>query len=262
MNVIYLSSSCSEEKFSILQESGITQNLPQAQKYHRLLMEGLKEKIRGKLVAITVFPVNRKWAKQCFFHREEEKVNGISYIYCRFTNYLVLKQLSVIKNSKKEIKNLIKNLSGRTVIICDILNQSLALAGRQMGKKYGIPVVGIVTDVPGFTSGAHRKTASYLTRKLKEFSEKRCNRDMVKYSAYLFLTEAMNDVVNHNQRPYIVIEGHADIQMSEKQNTLSDKLRPKVIMYAGGIHREYGIAVLVDAFVSGNFDGWGTTYLR
>lgn len=255
MNIIYLSSSCSEEKFNYLGQKGITQKMPQAQKYHRLLLEGIRKNIDGLLVAISVFPVNRSWSKQSVFTREEESVSGIRYIYIRFVNFPVLKQLSVVNNAKKEIKQAY-TCSGKTVIICDILNQSLAKAARQMGRKMNIPVLGIVTDVPGHTSGARRKSYSFLKRKINELAEKICKRDMVKYDAYLLLTDAMNDVVNLNKKPYIVLEGHSDVQMVEQKNVLENKYSPKVLMYAGGIHKEFGIAELVEAFIAGSFSGW------
>jgi len=256
MNVIYLSSSCSDEKFESLRKSGITKKLPQAQKYHRLMMEGIEKNIDGNITAISVFPVNRSWSKQNVFQREEEIVHGIRYIYSKFVNIPILKQISVVSNAKREIRKITSENIGKTVLICDILNQSLAKAAREMGKKLGIPTLGIVTDVPGHTSGARRKTASYVTRKIKEYAEKNCERNMVKYDSYLFLTAAMNDVVNLKNKPYIVIEGQSDIKMQETHNTLSDKASPKVIMYAGGIHREFGIAALVEAFAEGEYEGW------
>ena len=71
MDIIYLSSSCSDKKFNALREKGITRKLPQAQKYHNLLMEGLASCIDGKLFSISAFPVNRQWTKQIKFKREE-----------------------------------------------------------------------------------------------------------------------------------------------------------------------------------------------
>ncbi len=256
MNIIYLSCSCSEKKFELLRSSRVTKKLPQAQKYHRLMMEGLVENIDGNISAISVFPVNRSWSRQNIFEREEENINGIRYIYCKFINIPILKQLSVITNAKREIRKIVSENTGKTVLVCDILNQSLSNAARYEGKKYNIPTLGIVTDVPGHTSGARRKTSSFIVRKVKYLAEKNGERNMLKYDSYLFLTEAMNDVVNKKCKPYVVIEGQSDISMMGTQNTLDLKMKPKVIMYAGGIHREFGIADLVQAFLEGHFIGW------
>lgn len=79
---------------------------------------------------------------------------------------------------------------------------------------------------------------------------------MVKYDGYLLLTEAMNAVVNKFEKPYVVIEGHSDSKMVEVVNSFEAKTTPKVMMYAGGIHKEFGIQRLVDAFIEGKFEGW------
>lgn len=255
MNIIYLSSSCSEEKFNELRKKGITRKLPQAQKYHCLLIEGIAQNLDGSLYAISAFPVNRQWTKQIFFEQSNETIGKIQYIYDSFINLPVLRQWSRIIRAKRVIRK-IYHKNQDCVIICDVLNQSLANAARAKGKKYGIPVIGIVTDVPGHTSGARRKSYSFIRRKIAEYAEKNSERNLKKYDAYLLLTEAMNSVVNKNEKPYIILEGHCDSKMEQRENNLSDKTQPKIAMYAGGIHKEFGIEMLVNAFVKGNFSDW------
>lgn len=255
MDIIYLSSSCSDKKFNALREKGITRKLPQAQKYHNLLMEGLASCIDGKLFSISAFPVNRQWTKQIKFKREEEVFGNIHYIYDAFINLNVLRQITRQRRAQKEIKRLYHN-NKDCVIICDVLNQSIAKAARKMGKKYGIPVVGIVTDVPGLTSGARRKTLSFINRMISRIGERSAKKNIIKYDAYLLLTENMNDVVNIKNKPYIVIEGHCDSKMQTIPNLLEKKTSPKVIMYAGGVHREFGIRRMVDAFIKADVKDW------
>lgn len=255
MNIIYLSSCCSDTKFAELSEKGITHKLPQAQKYHNLLIEGISKTTDGSVFALSAIPVNRQWTKQIKFERESEKIDNIQYIYGAFLNLPLLRQLTRISAAKREIKKIYKT-NQECVIICDVLNQSLANAARKCGNKYGIPVVGIVTDVPGHTSGARRKSYSFFKRKVAEFAEKNSNRNLPKYDAYLLLTEAMNKVVNKKSKPYIVLEGHSDSKMKYAENLVENKAIPKVAMYAGGIHKEFGIERLVRAFIRGNFQDW------
>lgn len=255
MDIIYLSSSCSDSKFNELIEKGITRKLPQAQKYHCLLIEGIAQNIDGTLYAISAFPVNRQWTKQLYFAREAESFGKIHYIYGTFLNLPVLRQWTRIIQAKRDIKKIYKH-GGDYVIICDVLNQSLANAARKCGNKYGIPVVGIVTDVPGHTSGARRKSYSFFRRMIAAFAEKESEKNLKKYDAYLLLTEAMNAVVNEKGKPFIVLEGHCDSKIEQTENRLLDKTQPKVAMYAGGIHREFGIERLVNAFVRGGFNDW------
>ncbi|MGI6530173.1 MAG: glycosyltransferase [Clostridia bacterium] len=255
MDIIYLSGSCSDGKFTELREKGYTKKLPQAQKYHQLLIQGLASCIDGKLTAICAFPVNRQWTKKFRFPREEEIFGNVHYIYDAFFNMHVLRQYTRKRGAKREIRRLYKS-NRDCVIICDVLNHSIADAARACGKKYGIPVIGIVTDVPGYSSGARLKTLSFVNRIISKYSSMLKAKNLRKYDAYLFLTEQMNAVVNRDNKPYIVIEGHADCTMADVPNLLENKSEPKVAMYAGGIHREFGIERMVKAFLKGNFEGW------
>lgn len=255
MQIIYLSNGCSEEKFSELRDKGITRQLPQAQKYNRLLMEGLANWTEQELVSISAYSVNRQWTKQVVFSREEEHRENIHYIYGAFWNLPIFRQLTRIVNTSREIKKLHRK-NPDMILICDVLNQSLSEAARMCGKKYGIPVVGIVTDVPGLMLGTRNGRQPLLTRLASQYAERRCRKNLGKYDGYLLLTEAMNSVVNTNHKPYLVIEGHADSKMAEVSNTLAEKQQPKVALYAGGIHKEYGIGCMVEAFRKGNFPGW------
>lgn len=255
MTVVYLSSCCSDAKFEELRKKRITQKLPQAQKYHRLMMEGMASQLDVNLFSISALPINSEWTKKIVFHKEEETVNGVSYIYNTFLNLPILRQATRKIAAFREIKKIYKN-NKDLVIVCDILNQSIAMAGRKAGKKYKLPVIGIVTDVPGYTSGARRNSISFYKRKIKEYAEKCAKNTLGKYDAYLFLTQEMNNVINKSDKPYIVLEGHCDSKMQSVDNSIKNKAHPKVIMYAGGIHKEFGIKRMVEAFCETKQNDW------
>ena len=44
--------------------------------------------------------------------------------------------------------------------------------------------------------------------------------------------------------------------MANYPNNISEKTEKPVMMYAGGTHKEFGIAMLVDAFISLNDPNW------
>lgn len=64
----------------------------------------------------------------------------------------------------------------------------------------------------------------------------------------------MNQRINKKHSPYIVIEGYSDINMMECDNNLSNKYEKKVCIYAGGIHKRYGIKNLTEAFIEANIE--------
>jgi hypothetical protein len=214
MDIIYVSSGCSEEKFEELRSKGITRKLPQAQKYHQLMVSGLAESIDGKVYVVATIPTNRTWSKQLFFHSEEESLDNICYYYIPFINIPVIGQISKYCFAKKKIQE-ISNKSNNVAIVCDVLNQSIADAAKKTGERKHIPLVGIVTDVPGHTSGARRKSYGFLKRKMADYAETMAKKKVSGYPAYLYLTEAMDQVVSNGKKPYIVIEGQCDYTLKE-----------------------------------------------
>ena len=59
------------------------------------------------------------------------------------------------------------------------------------------------------------------------------------FTHYVFLTEQMNRIANKHCKPYIVMEGLADVGMAAKNVMEIKKQKPQVLMYAGGLHEIY-----------------------
>ena len=254
MNIIYIAKCCSKEKFSKLQESGINRDVPQAQKYHRLMIEGLSENRDDKVTVISAIPTNRKWSRKVFFSGECETIGQVKYQYVPFVNLPILRQISLYFETKKALKK--AEINNHTIFICDIWHFSMASAARKIGNSRHINTIGIFTDVPGHRSDAYKDNRFSINSMIKALVEKRTINSMSKYDGYLLLTKQMNDVVNLHDKPYLVLEGHADVNMERYPNNFNEKANPKIMMYAGTLHREYGIAELVEAFIESKHDGW------
>ncbi len=245
MNIIYVSSGCSDKQFNCLVKNGYNHDLPQAQKYHRLLMEGLAAIDGIDITAVTARPIDSALTKKRWFKSEKEIANYITYYYLPLINIKVIRQALLYYSAKKKIN---RELSDKeTAVVCDIWNQSIAEAAKRICHKRKIPIVGIVTDVPGHRSSAYEKR-SVIGRLISKMTDARLVSSANNYDGYLLLAEAMNAVVNKKNRPYIVLEGHADRNMAENQNRLENKNSPKVLLYAGTLHKQYGIKMLVEAF--------------
>lgn len=252
MNIIYLTSTYSQQRFDELTAKKAITKMPQAQKYHHLLLEGLRKVCLGELTVISSYPVTNDGRRK--HHYEEELEDGIKYIYPSFINMPFLRQFMLWINTIKLVFKYAKLKD--SIIICDILNSSIFYAARFVRMFKRIKIVGIVTDVPGHTSGARAKLLPWWKRQIVFMAEKLMQHTVSSCDAYLLLTDAMNKVVNPKGKPYIVIEGHADITMKDRENSLANKTKEKTMMYAGGTHKEFGIAMLVDAFLSLNSPEW------
>ncbi len=252
MNLIYLSSVCSQERFDRLVSEGRITKMPQAQKYHHLLLEGLRNVSGDQITVISSYPVANSSTRK--FSTESEKEDGIEYHYPGFINIPFIRQMCLWVNT---IRLMFRYGNERdNIIICDVLNRSIFYAARFFRTIKRNKIVGIVTDVPGLTSGARAKLLPWWKRTVKSAAVNLSRGSVKTCDAYLLLTEAMNDIVNPKHKPYVVIEGHSDISMKERDNRLENKSIDKTIMYAGGTHREFGIAMLVEAFLKLNDPEW------
>lgn len=243
MNILYVSSTCSREKYIQYVESKGARVSQQAQKYNLLLAEGMVAN-GAKVHLISTRPINRYVEKRLWMKGERERVNGIDFSYVPFINYPALRNLCVLFGVF--FRTLFSGSSKKnTVVVCDALNIVASMAAQAAAALRGYKTVGIVTDVPGHFSYAQKVT---LTQKLNLGVMRR-------FKSYLLLTEPMSQIVNPKNRPYIVLEGHADTQMEQIENTLENKSKVRTCLYAGSLMKIYGIANLVEGFVQANVPG-------
>lgn len=240
MKFIYINRGASPSKFENYLKKYNNNLQQQAQKYNQLLMEGLVK--NGAVVnSISSRPIGRSIDKKIFFKKEKDTENGIDYHYVSFINFPILRNLTVFFNVFFKVL-FMKKSKKETVVICDALNIAASSAACLAAKICGIHKIGIVTDVP-----CHRPndTEPSLAQKINLWLMKR-------FDSYLLLTEQMSDVVNPKKRPYVVLEGHSDIDMANVENSLENKYESKVCLYAGSLRKIYGIGSLVDGFIQAN----------
>ena len=228
MELIYASCLCSEKMEKKLLQADSNGYAFQIQKYHRLLAKGFV--LNGTEVMALSHPRNIEVLG--LEKRTEERENGIAYTYVikgqNGYSGLLWESFSVARQLLKKHPS--------AVVVCDVLNFTVsfgaALAGRLMGRE----VIGILTDYPEQLSG--RKD---LNSRLIWFLVSFC-------TCYVVLTEQMKEQLNP-RKPAIVLEGHVDSDMGGVENCLDKKHQKKVCLYAGALHRKYGIEKLVKAFL-------------
>lgn len=242
MRIIYASCLCSKERFNQL---SMKSNIPlsqAAQKYNRLLAEGFVANDDVVVETITNLPVARSSYSKIFINRYSERENGVNY------NYLPLINIPIIKNIYTIISSFFKTLklckqNKKNILICDVLNISVSIGALLASKIKNIDNIGIVTDIP-----------SYLAKDRDTILVKINNYLINSFSSYIFLTDDMSKVIDIKGKNYIVLEGHVDKNMKSIPNSIECKYDKKVCIYAGGLHRIYGIETLTQAFINSNID--------
>ncbi len=136
-------------------------------------------------------------------------------------------------------------------VVCDVLNVSACIGAVAASKFLRLRCVGVVTDMPG--TGVNENDSGTHNTNEKLSITARINKSYLgKFSHYVFLTEQMNESINVNRRPYIVMEGLVDATIQVPD--LLEKAEKKVVIYAGGLYERYGLKLLVDAFIQANID--------
>ena len=157
--------------------------------------------------------------------------------------YITIRNYSGLKHKFLHVKELIKK--GKQIItenkpkfiICDAISLPHSIAAKYLSKKFKIPSVAIVTDVPEVYCSGKMGLSSKLSAYL-----------MKRYSMYVLLTDDMKNIVNPKDRPYVVMEGSCDINQCGADK---NKRKPYVCLYGGSLwENAAGIEYLVEGFLN------------
>ncbi len=230
MHIIYAVTTCSDKVYKQLFSHVKVKPAFQSQKYHRLLIEGLAAGAEVDVVANP--PVNRSVLSAKFVRLPREEEGGAHYRYIPAIRNPILKAAAVGFGTFFQTLFLAKKDSA---VIVDGLNRITALSAMLAARLRGKPCIGIVTDLPDMLGGGS------FSKKLANFVIRHC-------TGYVLLTEAMNDYLNKKGKPYVILEGHADITMADRIPAMEKKTAPRICFYAGGVSKQYGLGNLVEGF--------------
>lgn len=202
-----------------------------ANKYNTLLFEGIvKNHIDTEV--LSVVPISRSFYKKNFFKGYTVRKSGLKICYLSQVN------LPVVKNIFNILGGFFKTLFAPcdSVIVYDVLVVSASIGASSAAKLRGFKKLGIVTDLPKFQPISQSSFMRKMNEKLIGASD-----------GYVFLTEQMNDEINRNLKPYLVLEGHVDSKMeAAKHKPFAEK---RCVIYAGSLMKIYGIDTLCMAFI-------------
>lgn len=243
MKILYLSTlSSSKLVDSLYSQTGENPGFA-VQKFSRLIVKGIYEN-SVDVETLSSPPIPKNFRYKSFIHYNYEKEDGILYRYVPFINVPILKHICVflytfffiilwgIKDKKQKL------------IICDVLSVSLSMAALFASKLISLKNVAIVTDILDLIVGP-RSFIGRIASKLNTWY-------ITSFDKYILLTEQMNEKVNPNKKPYLVMEALCDITLNN--NLLSNVIKdsPKVVLYAGGIYEKYGLKMLAEGFIKAN----------
>jgi len=234
MHIVYAVSTCSNKTYTQLFEHTKVKPAFQSQKYHRLLIEGLAASAEVDVVANP--PVNRSVMNRAVIRLPKETEGKARYHYIPAIRNPIAKLFIVAVGTFCKTFRMAKKDSA---VIVDVLNCTTGFFALLAARLRGSRCVGIITDLPDMLgeNAVYKKMTNYVIR--------HCTN-------YVLLTQAMNDYIQNPGKPYVVLEGHADITMTRKIPSMARKIQPRICFYAGGVSKQYGLGNLVEGFRKAN----------
>ena len=230
MHIVYAVTTCSDKVYKQLFAHVKVKPAFQSQKYHRLLIEGLAAHADVDVVACP--PVNRSVLEQSVVRLPDETEGGARYHYIPAIRNPLVKLMAMAGGTFFKTLSLAKK--GDAVIV-DCLNRTTAFFALAAARLRRCRCVGIITDLPDMLGGGG------FSVKMANFVIRHC-------TDYVLLTQAMNDYIHNPGKPYVILEGHSDISMRERVPSREKKTSPRVVFYAGGVSKQYGLGHLVEGF--------------
>lgn len=238
-NVLLISALCSKDMINKLYKLNHKDPGYAIQKFHRQLMLGLVANTVS-VSTCSAISVSPKSVKKVFWAERKEKLEGINYNYLFFLNLPIVRNLCLFINSF--IFTLLWGIKNKRngAIITDVLNKSVAYGGFFASKIIGMRNVAIITDMPGMT----------VTTKMEDYNVIKgtfYGRTIRNYSGFIYISELSDSIINLNHKPYVVVEGSVDAEYTTTPLMTTNSI--STILYAGGLREEYGLKILIEAFM-------------
>lgn len=252
MNILFVSSACSENKYKDIFDSRNIKKLDPSQKFFKLIIDGMVQQNDINITCLTELPVSRSTISRRIFKKEKEIVNErLTYVYMGFINGKILRYLTIYCSSFfNTLKWIIENRKKQKILICDSLKLMSTHPARILCKFYGIPKCAFVTDIPTMTTSMKVKKST-LRSVFEGWFELCAERDCKKYDGYILVADAINEKINLKNKPYIVIEGSVPKKGIEQKESMK---KQKYVLYTGGLFESFGVVTLANAFHKTKFE--------
>lgn len=232
MKIDYASSAMDAQDFTKLFENSLRTPGQQAQKYNRLMLQGLAAN-GAEVRAVTARPVTDANCRDKFLPVQRVQCEKVQYHYCSVLN---VKGIKVVWQSLAAFFTVL--FGGCDAVITDVLNASVAYGAITAARLRKKPCIGIVTDLPELMVTGINQGHIKLVRKV-----------MKKCTGYVLLTETMNESVNPKHKPYVIVEALCDSEIQSRESKRKKNNCVKRCMYAGLLDARYGVKDMVDGFI-------------
>lgn len=244
MNIIFLSATCARTDYDAICQKRKYPLLDSSQKFFEMFLHGLQQQPQVTVDCITVRPLSHGTYPGLYIPPAHTTEGNLRYHYVPILNLPVIKTVCAALSVRRYLKRLLRQYRGQdTHILCDPLLLDGLLPAVALGKRYGVPVTGFLTDMPDYADAfdGHGGIKDRLYRLYNRLS----NYGMERLDGHVVLTEAMACIAK--EKPWMLLDCIVDETMLEGIQPLpNEDPRPRVL-YAGKLHREFGLDLLEQA---------------
>lgn len=173
-----------------------------------------------------------------------------------FVNLPIIKHLFIFINLRNKLFAIINENKKHNDLIIYSTYLPFLLAAYTIPKRIKITLV--ATDLPEYY---FHSNIGRINKAILKVYNKIVYRCLKRIDKFVLLTEAMKKPLDVGDKPYIVVEGmiKMDTELNVNRNPEIIGNNKKIVMYSGGLHFDYGIMTLLQAFqmIEGeNYELW------
>ncbi len=245
MNIIFISATCFRSDYDYICKRRKYPLLDSSQKFFDMFLNGYAGREDVSVDCITVPPISQGTYPDKYVKGNVTQNGNITYHYTAVWNFSVIKSVFAKRSIARILKKLIKKYKGNDIkIICDPLLMEGLLPTIKAGKRYKLTTVGFLTDMPSFADECDEMGS--VKRMLYRVYNDKIEKNMGKLDKHIVLTEDMSCVAEGG-KPWLLVDCIVDEDMLRDIAPMKREDKLPHVIYAGKLHREFGLALLAQA---------------
>lgn len=247
MNIIYLSTALSDEVYNeIVSKCKRFKPTFSGVGFDRNVAVGLSE--MASMTGVSLYPIP-SYPKFNNFKQPTRLFSQGSFkcIVPWMLSLPIIKEYCFAYNAYREMKRR-KKAGDSYVILVSGLYRSLLRPALWIKKKYGVPIVAIVPDLPEQMI-LYRKDYSKFRSILNKIDLHLSRKYRRGVDGFVELSPYMNPYANEENKPYVIMDGLCNLDSLDRVSA-KPAVEEKYIMYAGKVSSTFGVDKLVAAFIS------------